>query len=67
MGLNQSKNIKPEMLEELLELTGFTVEEIYEWYHDFIKEYPMNHLTIKEFKKLYENFFPYGDPNRFAE
>lgn len=67
MGRNQSKNIKPELLEELLHVTGFSEQEIYEWYRDFIKEYPMNHLTMREFKKLYANFFPFGDPNRFAE
>ena len=65
MGKNQSK-LKPEILEELLEITAFNEEEIYEWYRGFIKECP-NHLTIKEFKKVYENFFPEGDPAAFAE
>lgn len=67
MGLNQSKNIKPKMLEELLQITGFSAQEIFEWYQDFHKEYPQNHLTVREFKKLYANFFPSGDSNRFAE
>nr|XP_027200165.1 calmodulin-like protein 12 [Dermatophagoides pteronyssinus] len=66
-GLAKFKNIKPKMLEELLQITGFSAQEIFEWYQDFHKEYPQNHLTVREFKKLYANFFPSGDSNRFAE
>lgn len=66
MGKNQSK-LKPEILEELLSITEFTEEEIYEWYRGFIKECPNNFLTMKEFKKVYETFFPDGDPTMFAE
>ena len=66
MGRSQSK-LKPELMEELLEITEFSEDEIYEWYRGFIKECPNNYLTIKEFKKVYETFFPDGDPAIFAE
>lgn len=66
MGRSQSK-LKPEILEELLEITEFSEEEIIEWHRGFAKECPNNYLTIKEFKKVYERFFPQGDPAIFAE
>jgi len=66
MGRSQSK-LKPEVLDELLEITEFNEDEISEWYRGFIKECPNKYLTIKEFKKVYERFFPEGDPAIFAE
>lgn len=66
MGRSQSK-LKPEILEELLELTEFNEEEIADWYRGFSKECPNNYLTIREFKKVYERWFPQGDPTIFAE
>lgn len=66
MGKHQSK-LKPEILDELLHITDFTEEEIYEWYRGFSKECPNQFLTFDKFKTLYEQFFPEGDPTIFAE
>ncbi|XP_059477008.1 frequenin-1-like [Neocloeon triangulifer] len=65
MGKKHSK-LDPEVLERLKKETYFSEKEIKKWYKGFVKDCPTGTLTEEGFVNIYRQFFPQGDPTKFA-
>ncbi|XP_069914187.1 neuronal calcium sensor 1 isoform X1 [Oryctolagus cuniculus] len=48
------------------ELEEVTEKEVQQWYKGFIKDCPSGQLDAAGFQKIYKQFFPFGDPTKFA-
>ncbi|KAI8371737.1 calcium-binding protein NCS-1 [Radiomyces spectabilis] len=66
MGKAHSK-LTPEQLDELQQNTYFDEKELQQWYKGFRKDCPSGALNKSAFQKMYKQFFPFGDPSKFAE
>ena len=66
MGKEHSK-LKPRDLKELAKTTTFSQQEIKAYYKEFKKNSKTGVMTVDDFKQLYSNFFPNGDPSEFAQ
>uniref|UniRef100_A0A914DYU0 EF-hand domain-containing protein n=1 Tax=Acrobeloides nanus TaxID=290746 RepID=A0A914DYU0_9BILA len=61
-----NKKLSPEDLNELEQKTYFTRKELRKWYKDFLRDCPSGELKLEEFQNIYRQFFPNGDPSKFA-
>ncbi|XP_076286359.1 frequenin-2 isoform X2 [Lasioglossum baleicum] len=65
MGKKNSK-LKQDTINRLVSKTYFTEDEIREWHKGFLKDCPNGRLTEQVFIKIYKQFYPQGDPSKFA-
>ncbi|KAK2583240.1 hypothetical protein KPH14_009256 [Odynerus spinipes] len=65
MGKKNSK-LKQDTIDRLTTDTYFTEKEIRQWHKGFLKDCPDGLLTEQGFIKIYKQFFPQGDPSKFA-
>ncbi|ELT97883.1 hypothetical protein CAPTEDRAFT_94946 [Capitella teleta] len=61
------KNLRPEVMSDLLEATRFSEQDICQWHQTFKKDFPSGQLNIEQFKDIYVQHFPNGDASSFAE
>ena len=48
-------------------VTAFTENENQDWYRIYIREVPTGEMSKAEFVKIYQNFFPNGNPAPYCE
>lgn len=60
------KKLPAEDLDELEAKTYFSRKELRKWYKDFVRDCPSGELKLDEFQNIYKQFFPNGDPSKFA-
>lgn len=65
MGTKGTK-LSREELKELKDNTYFNKKELQSWYIDFMTDCPSGYLTEQDFAQIYQQFFPLGDPEKFA-
>ncbi|XP_046362231.1 neuronal calcium sensor 1-like [Haliotis cracherodii] len=66
MGKRGSKLTSNEV-KDLMSCTYFERKELQQWYKDFKRDCPSGVLRREEFQSIYKQFFPHGNPTKFAQ
>ena len=66
MGGKASK-LTPTDVEDIRNFADLTTEEVLEWYTSFKRDCPNGKLTVQDFTKLYQDMFPTGNAESFAQ
>ncbi|VDO59261.1 unnamed protein product, partial [Onchocerca flexuosa] len=45
---------------------SITKKELRKWHKDFLNDYPSGEMKLDEFQNIYKQFFPKGNPTKFA-
>jgi Ca2+-binding EF-hand superfamily protein len=67
MGNQKSTSLPPQLVEELETMTAFSYAEINDLYRQFRNDCPDLRMTATQFRNLYKETFPNGNPDKFAE
>jgi len=67
MGNQKSSSLPPQLVEELEGMTSFNYAEVNDLYRQFRNDCPDGKMKVDQFKKLYRDTFPDGNPEKFAE
>lgn len=67
MGNTKSGVMSKEILEELKLNTKFSETEIVQWYENFKRQCPTEHITKEEFQDIYSKFFPDSDAQTYSK
>eukprot|EP00116_Pleurobrachia_bachei_P013065 sb/3473327/ len=63
---HSNSKLSPEELRELEDATYFDKKELQKWFREFMKDCPSGTLSKDDFVRIYQQFFPHGDPSQFA-
>uniref|UniRef100_A0A0B6ZIC7 EF-hand domain-containing protein n=1 Tax=Arion vulgaris TaxID=1028688 RepID=A0A0B6ZIC7_9EUPU len=63
---NRSTKLTEEELKEMENCTYFDRKELQQWFKDFMRDCPEGKLQMEEFQGIYQQFFPQGNPDKFA-
>uniref|UniRef100_A0A0B7AEN3 EF-hand domain-containing protein n=1 Tax=Arion vulgaris TaxID=1028688 RepID=A0A0B7AEN3_9EUPU len=63
---NRATKLTEDELKELESCTYFDRKELQKWFKDFVRDCPEGQLKLEEFQGIYQQFFPHGNPDKFA-
>ncbi len=55
---NKNRKMNSNIINELVETTHFTTDEMFSYYKEFIKNHPSGYMTPEEYKIFYSKLFP---------